>query len=243
MSEPMDRVSIGRGRLNGMILISLLLHGVVLSLLFFTPSFPSPKLTFGPVYTVSLVDFSESSLSPGGDAETVNKLLGVAGPVTAFKKHPVPEPLNLSRSLEGHDRQNETIEKAMEEIRKRAASMPRSTRPEKSGSISQLSPSAISARIKAYTDMVASRIKGKWTYPILPGEQLETRVDMKILHSGMVAEMNIEIKSGNRHFDESVLKAIQKASPFPPLPEWFSENNLDVVIRFNSSELKSRPFP
>jgi len=53
MSERTDRERIGGGRLNGMILISLLFHGVVLSLVFFTPSFPSPKLTFGPVYRVA----------------------------------------------------------------------------------------------------------------------------------------------------------------------------------------------
>jgi TonB family protein len=61
---------------------------------------------------------------------------------------------------------------------------------------------------------------------------------MKIRRSGEISEVRIEKRSGNRYFDESVLKAIRKAGALPPLPEWFGANSLDVTIRFHSSELK-----
>jgi hypothetical protein len=202
MSASANRERVGEGRLNGMIIISLLLHGFVLSLLFLSPSFPSPKMTFGPVYTVSLVDFSESIFETGGDTAAVRELLGAASPVTTFKKHLAQEPLNLFRSLAGYDRREETLEKAMAEIRKRAAAMPRPTESasslEQAGPVSPMSAAALNAKMDAYKVLIRSRIKGKWIYPIQPGEQWETSVDMRILRSGVVADVSIEKRSGNR---------------------------------------------
>ena len=243
MSEQMDRESTGEGRLNGMILLSLLFHGVVLSLLFLTPSFPSPKLTFGPVYTVSLVDFSGSLLEKKGQPVVAKELLEAPRSEMVLKKRLEPEPVNPVRSPEGRVKQDRNLEKAMEEIRKRAAAAPKPPEPfspsEKAGLVSPSPPADINAKMKAYYAMIKFRIKGKWTPPgILPGEQWETWVEMKVLRSGEVAEVGIEKKSGNRYFDESVLKAIRKAGTLPPLPEWFSEGSLDVGLRFNSLELK-----
>ena len=250
MSERTDRERIGGGRLNGMILISLLFHGVVLSLLFFTPSFPSPKLTFGPVYTVSLVNFSGNVLEQKSGTAAAKELLGASRSETVLKKRLEPEPVIPIRSLESRRKQDPTLEKAMEEIRKRAAANAATPKPQakaspeaKSGPASPPSPgdAEINVKMRAYYAMIWSRIKGGWALPqgILPGEQLETVIDVTILRSGAVTGMNFEKRSGNRYFDESALKAIRKAIPFPPLPAWISEGSLDVGIRFHSSELRS----
>jgi len=236
--------------MNGMILISLLFHVVVLLLLFFTPSFPSPKLTFGPVYTVSLVNFS--GIMPERKSGTVQakELMEASRSETVQKKRLEPEPVIPIRSLESRKKQDQTLEKAMEEIRKRAAATAATPKPSapispeaKVASASQPAPgdADMNAKMRAYYAMIWSRIKGKWALPqgILPGEQLETVIDVTILRSGVVMEMNFEKRSGNRYFDESALKAIRKAGPFPPLPAWISERSLDVGIRFHSSELRS----
>ena len=241
---------IGGGRLNGMILISLLFHGVVLSLLFFTPSFPSPKLTFGPVYTVSLVNFSGNVLEQKSGTAAAKELLGASRSETVLKKRLEPEPVIPIRSLESRRKQDQTLEKAMEEIRKRAATNAATPKPQakaspeaKSGSASPPAPgdAEMNAKMRAYYAMIWSRIKGRWALPqgILPGEVLETVINVTILRSGAVTGMNFEKRSGNRYFDESALKAIRKAIPFPPLPAWISEGSLDVGIRFHSSELRS----
>lgn len=256
MSERTDRERIGEGRLNGMILISLLFHGVVLSLLFFTPSFPSPKLTFGPVYTVSLVNFSGNILEQKSGTAAAKELLGASRSETVLKKRLEPEPVIPIRSLESRRKQDQTLEKAMEGIRRRAAAAGPTQKPPakassgvdavpegKSGSASPPSPgdAEMNAKMRAYYAMIWSRIKGRWALPqgILPGEVLETVIDVTILRSGAVTGMNFEKRSGNRYFDESALKAIRKAIPFPPLPALISEGSLDVGIRFHSSELRS----
>lgn len=249
-----EREENGGGRLNGMILLSLLIHAVVLFLLFFTPSFPSPKLTFGPVYTVSLVNFSAAAPERASVTAPAKELMQASRPEAVLKKRLEPEQAIPIRSLESRKKPDQTLEKAMAEIRKRAAATPAAPKAAEPASPAALpeakAPSAsqpaagdaeMNAKMRAYYAMIWSRIKGKWALPqgILPGEQLETVIDVTILRSGAVMEVNFEKRSGNRYFDESALKAIRKAAPFPPLPAWVGERSLDVGIRFHSSELRS----
>ncbi len=228
ISERADRERSGRGRLNGMIFISLLFHAAVLSLLFFTPSFPSPKLTFGPVYTVALVNFSGKTLEQKGVAAGAKELMEAGRTETVLRKRLEAEPVIPIRSLESRKKQDRTLEKAMEEIRKRAAATGPTPKPQtKAGSDAKAMPEAkagpaspqpagdadMNAKINAYYAMIWSRIKRGWALPqgILPGDVLETVIDVTILRSGAVTGMNFEKRSGNRYFDESALKAIRKA--------------------------------
>lgn len=252
MSERFERERNGAGRMNGMILLSLLIHAVVLFLLFFTPSFPSPKLTFGPVYTVSLVNFSAAMPDRTSGAAQTRELMGASRTETVQKKRLEPEPVVpiRMRSPESRKKPDQTLEKAMEEIRKRAAATaatPKTAEPAPPeakaapASASSAGDVDMNAKMRAYYAMIWSRIKGKWALPqgILPGEKLEAVIDVTILRTGGVMEMNFEKRSGNRYFDESAMKAIQKAAPFPPLPAWVGERSLEVGIRFHSSELRS----
>jgi colicin import membrane protein len=244
-------------RLNRMIFISLLFHIVILALLFLSPSFPSPKLTFGPVYSVSLVSLPRSMLSQKSASAVAKELMTANRPETILKKQLAPSQEVPIRSLEVRKMQDPTLDKAMDDIRKKAAaagtsqSSPAKAVPEKTekaeksenaaGMAAQPGTGETDAQMRAYYAMIWSRIKGKWALPqgILPGEVLETVIDVTILRSGAVTQVNFEKRSGNRYFDESAMKAIQKASPLPPLPVWSRENSLGVGIRFHSSELKS----
>jgi colicin import membrane protein len=256
ISERADRERSGRSRLNGMIFVSLLFHAAVLFLLFFTPSFPSPKLTFGPVYTVALVNFSGKTMEQKGVAAGAKELMEAGRSETVLKKRLEAEPAIPIRNLESRKKQDQTLEKAMEEIRKRAAAAGPTPKPQtKAGSDAKAMPEAkagpasslpagdadMNAKVNAYSAMIWSRIKRGWAFPqgILPGDALETVIDVTILRSGAVTEVNIKKRSGNRFFDDSALKAIRKASPFPPLPASTGEASLDVEITFNLSELRS----
>ncbi len=246
-------------RLNRMVFLSLLFHMVILSLLFFSPSFPSPKLTFGPVYSVSLVSLPRSTLEQKSTSVLAKELMTADRPEAILKKQLAPSQDVPIRSLEVK-RQDPTLDKAMDDIRKKAAAAAGTSQPspstakaipektekgEKSenagGMAAQPGPGEMDAQMRAYYATIWSRIKGKWALPqgILPGEVLETVIDVTILRSGAVTQVNFEKRSGNRYFDESAMKAIQKASPLPPLPSWSRENSLGVGIRFHSSDLKS----
>jgi colicin import membrane protein len=247
-------------RLNRMIFISLLFHMVILALLFFSPSFPSPKLTFGPVYSVSLVSLPRSTLEQKSTSALAKELMTADRPEAILKKQLAPSQDVPIRSLEVRKMQDPTLDKAMDDIRKKAAAAAGTSQPSPStakaipektekvdksentgGMAAQPGPGEMDAQMRAYYAMIWLRIKGKWALPqgILPGEVLETVIDVTILRSGAVTQVNFEKRSGNRYFDESAMKAIQKASPLPPLPAWSRENSLGVGIRFHSSELKS----
>ncbi len=243
----------GGFRLNGMIVISLLFHITVLTLLFFSPSFPSPKLTFGPVYTVSLVNFSGKAVQAKGASAAAKELLATDRRETVMKKATEPDKSIPIRSLETRKKKDPDIEKAMEDIRKKASAADESVRrpqtktaPEKTaqektaGPDSQPGDGEVGTRMHAYYAQIWSRIKGSWAFiSPSPGEALEAVIDVTILRSGAVTEVNFEKRSGNRFFDESAMKAIRKASPFPPLPAVIGETSIQVGIRFHSSELRS----
>jgi TonB family protein len=74
--------------------------------------------------------------------------------------------------------------------------------------------------------------------PILPKENIETIVDIKIARDGSIAQVNFEKRSGNVLFDDAALRAVMKAAPFPPLPAAIAENSIEFGIRFHPSELR-----
>jgi len=73
---------------------------------------------------------------------------------------------------------------------------------------------------------------------ILSKENIETVIQARILRNGAISDIIFEKRSGNRYFDDSAMKAIKKASPLPPLPEWIRDNNIEIGIRFHSSEFR-----
>ena len=255
MSERSDTRRQDGFRLNRTIFISLLFHVVILSLLFLSPSFPSPKLTFGPVYSVSLVSLPRNVMEQKSTSGVAKELMTANRPEMVLKKQLAPSQEVPIRSLETRKKEDPTLDKAMEEIRKKAAATgaskqaqvkaaaEKTDKVEKAESIagSQPGTAEMNAQMRAYYALVWSRIKGKWALPqgILPGEVLETVIDLTILRNGAVTQVNFEKRSGNSYFDESAMKAIRKASPLPPLPAWIGENSLGIGIRFHSSELKS----
>jgi TonB family protein len=178
-------------------------------------------------------------------------------PEMVLKKQLAPSPDVPIRSLEIRKKEEPTLDKVMEEIRKKAASAGASKQPQAkavsektekaektentAGLASQPGTGEMDAQMRAYYAMIWSRIKGMWALPqgILPGEVLETVIDLTILRNGAVTQVSFEKRSGNSYFDESAMKAIRKASPLPPLPTWIGGNSLGIGIRFHSSELKS----
>jgi len=69
---------------------------------------------------------------------------------------------------------------------------------------------------------------------------LEGVVIMKIMRDGEIRDIWFEKRSGNTYFDDSVLKAIKKSNPLPPLPDGFLGPYYDVGVRFSPSELRGR---
>lgn len=96
--------------------------------------------------------------------------------------------------------------------------------------------SGVSPELQAYTRQLWEKIYESWVPPVSGGEhKLPAVVRIKIEKDGRATNVRIEESSQNQYFDESVLRAIRKASPLPLPPGKLRENEdlYDVVIRFS----------
>jgi TonB family protein len=229
--------------LNSMIVFSFLLHALVLSIIFFSPSMPTPRWTFGPVYSVNLVSppahlmGNKAVTSISGDILGMdsgnNNSVALRKEVKRISFPPVTgitalKSTSLKRSITG---------KAGEagDTGRRVPSSANA-----SGTTIQRRNAEMSMNMRVYYSTIWSMIKGKWALPrgIVPNDNIEAVLSAKILKNGVVADLSFEKRSGNRYFDESAMRAIKKASPFPPLPGWIKTKSIEVGLRFHSSELR-----
>jgi len=218
--------------LNSMVLLSFLLHALLLSIIFLSPSMPSPRWTFGPVYSVNLV--SLPSYIVGGKPVTSisDEVVGIGSrdrSIVLRKDVKKDSPLPIER-ITTRKKSIRKVDRAIENLRKKV----QASSDVSSGTVE------VSMKMRVYYSIIWSKIKGEWALPegILPGENIESVIGAKILKGGAVTNLSFEKRSGNRYFDESAMRAIKKASPFPPMPEWIKEESIEIGIRFHSSELR-----
>lgn len=92
---------------------------------------------------------------------------------------------------------------------------------------------ALESRYPAYYGMIRDKVQPMWIYPEeLKADKLSVIVSIKLARTGKLIEASVEKSSGNSRFDESLINAIKKAAPFPPLPEEFDGSFLETGLRF-----------
>ena len=237
----------GNRRFNSMVLLSFLLHALFISIFLLSPSLPGKKWTFEPVYSVDLVS-SQMIASSGSQARVSMSKELAASPL---KEQPLTvKKSEESRSMPLVDRlapaRNENagkIERAVDDMRKRMASSSSSQKPvPQAGQTPAREGSGATSggRMQMYYTRVWAKIKEQWAMPrgILPEHNLETVISIVILKDGTLSGLSFEKTSGNKYFDQSAARAVRKASPFPPLPEWVKEPNMEIGLRFRSTEFR-----
>ncbi|MCY3964340.1 MAG: energy transducer TonB [Acidobacteria bacterium] len=80
-----------------------------------------------------------------------------------------------------------------------------------------------------YTTRLVAAIRARWTRP--PIEGVEALVRFRIASDGTVTELELIESSGVARFDNAGLRAIELASPVPPLPVSFHKPSLGVTMR------------
>jgi colicin import membrane protein len=225
------------GNFHKMIFLSLTIHLIFITLILISIPTTSRHLTFGTAYSVQLV--GSDVILPAQDFsglkdilqsnEAINPII-IKRKITSIASTPVKK--------QEIDKLN--IEKAVSAIRQNQQDKPKISAAASAASPVKMSESEVNAQTKEYIGVVWSRVKNNWTMPqaLLPKENIETIIDVKILRSGALEHMGFEKRSGNRYFDDSALRAVKKSSPFPPLPYWIIDKNIEIGIRFHSSELR-----
>jgi len=99
------------------------------------------------------------------------------------------------------------------------------------------SSSLISSR---YNSAIASRLLQFWSLPefMQKDTTLNAVVVITIKKNGEIANMFFESKSGNRVFDQFVNKAIEAATPLPPIPPAMKKQRYEIGLRFRPGSIK-----
>lgn len=88
-----------------------------------------------------------------------------------------------------------------------------------------------------YLVQLDALIKSNWQLPQwLIGKPLKTKVLVKIAPNGHILDKKVVQTSGNPTYDEYCLQAIEKASPFPQVPEKFTEIYSEDGVLFGFPE-------
>jgi colicin import membrane protein len=235
----------GGVRFGRMLGFSVFIHLVLLSFFVFSTNVPAPKWTFGPVHTVQLVSLSDRMLK-GTAVSSLSREILQPQPATSaiILKKPVETtaavPLKREEVLK---KPTGSIEKALAAIRDRVQSTPKpppAADKQAAQAEGQAGQADAGQRMDPYYAEIWARIRGQWSMPqgILPKGNVETVINVRILRNGAVVDISFEKRSGNRYFDDSAVRALNKASPLPPLPSWIRGNDIEIGFRFRSDELR-----
>jgi colicin import membrane protein len=96
----------------------------------------------------------------------------------------------------------------------------------------------LSPELIDYFRRLEEKVRRSWILPgtlVRDAAKLEVEIRIMIEKDGRVSEDRIERGSGNLYFDESVQRAIRKASPLPVPPEQLrgGEDHYEVGFRFH----------
>lgn len=97
----------------------------------------------------------------------------------------------------------------------------------------------MSARFQLYYTELWERIRRSWNLPeALTGDTKGRMavVTLRIRRNGSLEKCWLEESSGNARLDQSALRAVEKAAPFPPLPGGYPRATHEVGIRFRPDE-------
>lgn len=98
---------------------------------------------------------------------------------------------------------------------------------------STVTRTSLEVEYPAYFAEIHDRVQANWYYPEkFSRENISIIVSIKIGRNGEILSLWVERSSGSRRFDDSLLTAVKKSAPFPPLPEGFDGAYLETGLRF-----------
>lgn len=86
-----------------------------------------------------------------------------------------------------------------------------------------------------YISIIQGKVSSNWKQPsdrLVSEEALSVRVSFRISRDGSVDAVTVRKSSGRSTIDQSAAKAVRSSAPFPPLPDDYRDDQLDVTIDF-----------
>jgi TonB family protein len=157
-------------------------------------------------------------------------------PEKKAEKKPEPKPAPVEESREPAP--EEVLAEALARIEKRAGSRDKLAANTRESASSRWEEKQKEIEYSAYYDKVERAVRENWIPPqsmdLEKGSEM-TVVSLTLLPDGRVLKSYIEESSGDPHFDQSVMRAILKSTPFPPPPIGLKQQSFDLGLRFHST--------
>jgi len=90
-----------------------------------------------------------------------------------------------------------------------------------------------------YLNLLRTKISDAWDPPssrLLAGRANQVIIRFYLARDGTASEVEIEVVSGVSGLESSARRALQRAQPFPPLPQGYPEDSVVISVRFTVSE-------
>jgi TonB family protein len=92
--------------------------------------------------------------------------------------------------------------------------------------------------LQKYHMDVVEKIKEAWRKPVFSKRGVsEVVIAVRIRRDGTVVDINPEKTSGNRLYDESVIRAIKAAEPLPRVPAGIKDDPVDLGFTFRPEDM------
>jgi len=248
--------SLKRSSFPAFLTLSVFLHvGLTFTAVLFSHSFflssKKKDLLLEASIQVDSISLSElKKLSPihqkkKSNPKATQKKLSLQKKPPPVKKSSLPEPKTKKPKTEPQleDKKEEELEKTdnQDPIREEPLEELTKQEPEESNSSQEtnddqeISENQIS-ELSYYARQITDQTKRNWKLPsYLTNEDITTQIEIKINSEGILIYKEILSSSGNELYDSFVLKAIERASPYPkPLPSIQKIIEGGVVLNMSS---------
>jgi TonB family protein len=257
MQEAVSSILISRSRqadgFNRMILVSLVVHGVLLTMLVLVPRDwlrTAPEEQSAPMMI---------SLGPSGTADTGGNTAITTAPVQAESPtdaKPVVRPAEKEPEMVAPEPDVKPAQKPVQKPIEKSTTKKPSTGPEiKSGAARVVTPNAAQVPFGGlaersggssaggprldvanfccpeYIETMSQRIRSNWDQQ--QGATGQSIVKFSIRRDGMLTNVEIDKTSGNPLLDLESRKAVLTTRQLPPLPEQFDRPTLTVYLTFD----------
>ena len=230
-------------------LASLILHVVLVLVVFFVPSLfaqRSEPLRYVEVMAIPAADLTPSA-RPRAARPTPKPPPKIEQPEPEPEPREVPEDIPTIQEKEPEPAPPEPeVEEPTVEPEPEPEEQEESSGPEPAvvapdgGEQASSSGSAVSQDVgfddpefvslySYYVERMKALIRQKWNRPPV-GNDVELRVRFRIQKNGQVEQLEIVQASGVSSFDLAGLRAVQTASPLPPLPRSYRKPSLGVNL-------------
>lgn len=228
--------------------ISAIIHVIVLVALPFVPGLSRRYDPALDTYMVELVDIPAQASTPQVEEPTPPEpAVEESKPVEeeqTIPEEPAPKPEPKRVILKPPTPKTErTLEERLEErLKVQDQRRPESPRPTQERKTESGPAQTSTARVSAakfpygwYLSVVQGKVSSNWSQPsarLIVEDSLTVSVAFVITRDGSVRDVRVSRSSGRSTVDQSAVKAVRDSAPFPPLPDDYMENRLEVTIDF-----------